>query len=76
MILSNIAPSGIFGKPAVVLGLGLVSGNWLSLSVLVVFPVAATAYRIQIEETALTLHFGKSYREYANRTKRLLPGIY
>ena len=57
-------------------GFGLASGNWLSLAGLVVLPLAAILYRIQVEEHALLLHFGAAYEAYARRTWRLLPGIY
>jgi protein-S-isoprenylcysteine O-methyltransferase Ste14 len=58
------------------LGLGLCSGNWVSLAVAAGLPLAAVVYRIGVEERALLRHFGPAYAEYASRTKRLLPGIY
>jgi protein-S-isoprenylcysteine O-methyltransferase len=58
------------------LGIGLVSENWVSLTVLIVLPLAATLYRIHVEETALLRHFGPAYQAYAHRTKRLIPGIW
>ena len=64
------------GHLASLFGFGLASGNWFSLAVLVVLPLAATLYRIRVEERALLRHFGPAYREYAHRTSRLLPGIY
>jgi protein-S-isoprenylcysteine O-methyltransferase Ste14 len=64
------------GHLASLLGMGLVSGNWVSLTVLVVLPLAATLYRIHVEERLLLRHFGPAYREYISRTKRLLPGIW
>lgn len=49
--------------------------NWVSL-VGVLLPIAlALAYRIRIEETALTKAFGDEYRTYSLSTKRLIPGI-
>ena len=64
------------GNLACLFGFGLLSANWLSLAVLVVLPLVATAYRIRVEEKALLDHFGSAYREYAMRTRRLLPRIY
>ena len=64
------------GMLATVLGFGLAAGNWLSLAALVGLPLAATLYRIRVEERALLHHFGPAYQAYAGRTKRLLPGIY
>jgi protein-S-isoprenylcysteine O-methyltransferase Ste14 len=58
------------------LGLGLAFCNWLSILVLVIPVVAAYMYRIHVEEAALVGAFGDAYREYAKRTKRLMPRIY
>ena len=58
------------------LGLGLAFGNWLSLAVVFLVAAGAFAYRIVVEERALIEHFGDRYREYARRTKRLIPGVY
>ena len=58
-----------------VLGLALIGrslGLWL-------FSVPATVaflmFRIRAEERMLARHFGESYRAYASRTWRLLPGL-
>ena len=58
------------------LGLGLAFGNWISVAVIAVVTIAAMAYRIHVEEQALTERFGDAYRAYASRTKRLIPGLY
>jgi protein-S-isoprenylcysteine O-methyltransferase Ste14 len=57
-------------------GLGFAFGNWLSLGLILIAALIGFAYRIRVEETALTDHFGDRYRAYAARTKRLIPGIY
>jgi len=64
------------GHLASLLGIGLILGNWVSLAILVVLPLAGILYRIDVEERTLLHHFGRAYREYADRTKRLLPGIW
>ena len=58
------------------LGLGFAFVNWLSLAACIVFPIAAFAYRIAVEERALTDALGDEYRTYAARTKRLIPGVF
>jgi protein-S-isoprenylcysteine O-methyltransferase Ste14 len=58
------------------IGLGLAFGNWLSVAVLAILGFAALGYRIRVEEEALVDHFGDRYRRYAQRTKRLIPGVY
>lgn len=57
-------------------GIGLVLGNWVGLAALVVLPLLGILYRIHVEEGILLDYFGSAYQEYANRTKRLLPGIW
>jgi protein-S-isoprenylcysteine O-methyltransferase Ste14 len=64
------------GHLASLLGIGLVSGNWLSLAVCAALPLAGILYRIHVEESILLRHFGTAYEVYASRTKRLLPGIW
>jgi protein-S-isoprenylcysteine O-methyltransferase Ste14 len=58
------------------LGLGLTSGNWVSLAVALALPPAAILYRIRVEERMLLRYFGPAYADYMRRTKRLAPGIY
>jgi protein-S-isoprenylcysteine O-methyltransferase Ste14 len=58
------------------LGIGLVLGNWVGLTVLVVLPFLGILYRIHVEESVLLSYFGSAYQEYAKRTKRLLPRIW
>ena len=58
------------------LGAGLALENWITLIVLFFLPLAATVYRIGVEERALLDHFGAAYQAYARRTRRLIPGIY
>lgn len=64
------------GHLASLAGIGLVLGNWVSLTALVVLPLAGVIYRIRVEESMLLQYFGQAYQAYANRTPRLLPGIW
>ncbi|MCK9687882.1 methyltransferase family protein [Scleromatobacter humisilvae] len=57
-------------------GLGLCSGNLLSLVVLVTPIALAFLHRIAVEEAALTAALGSRYADYAGRTKRLVPFVY
>ncbi|MDX6559628.1 MAG: hypothetical protein QOF72_2677 [Blastocatellia bacterium] len=58
------------------LGLGLALSNWLSLVIIFAPLLAATLYRIRIEEQALLENFGDEYFAYARSTKRLIPKVY
>jgi len=55
-------------------GILLCSTNWLSLSCFALV-VGAYAYRIWVEEDALTEDLGAPYRAYMRRTKRLIPYV-
>lgn len=57
------------------LGLGLALSNWLSLISVLVFAVLGYSYRIHVEEDALVSALGEPYREYMQRTKRIIPFI-
>lgn len=58
------------------IGLGFAFLNWVSLAIVVSLAIAALAYRITVEERALVAALGDDYRDYARRTKRLIPGVF
>jgi protein-S-isoprenylcysteine O-methyltransferase len=64
------------GSLLAVFGLSLGIHNWASLLIIFVPICAVTLWRIHIEEQALTMALGQAYRDYASRTKRLVPLIY
>ena len=64
------------GSLMMFLGFGLCIGNWLTLAVLLVPVLAVFAWRIHVEEAALSETFGDAWRGYSRRTWRLLPWIY
>ncbi len=55
---------------------GLYVGNWLSLVALVTAVAAGLAYRITVEERALSQDVGAAYREYAATHTRLIPFVW
>lgn len=57
------------------LGFGLGSTNWLSLLSLMGCALIGLSYRIYVEERILQEHLGQRYREYMQRTKRLIPFV-
>jgi protein-S-isoprenylcysteine O-methyltransferase Ste14 len=75
-IYKRIRHPAYLGYLASLLGIGLVLGNWVGLATLVVLPLLGILYRIHVEESVLLGYFGSAYQEYANRTNRLLPGIW
>ena len=62
------------GALMTVFGVLLCATNWLSLLCFVI-ALPGFAYRIAVEEAALTETLGDSYRDYMRRTKRLIPLI-
>jgi len=58
------------------LGFGLAVQNWVSLIVAVALPLAALLYRIHVEEAVLAAALGSDYREYQQRTKKLVPFLW
>jgi protein-S-isoprenylcysteine O-methyltransferase Ste14 len=58
------------------IGLGLAFANWLSIAIIAIATIGAFSYRIAVEERALIERFGDRYRDYARRTKRIVPGVY
>lgn len=67
---------GYAGALLALFGIGLVLRNWLSLLLIVVVPVLALGIRIMVEEAALAGALGTEYRAYADRTARLIPGLW
>ena len=58
------------------LGLAICMQNWASLLIMMTGTTAAFLYRMRVEEQALTDAFGERYRQYMQRTARLIPEVY
>ncbi len=56
--------------------IGIRTGNWIAIGLVLIPTAAAVLYRIHVEETALARAFGTEYGEYSRATKRLIPGLY
>jgi protein-S-isoprenylcysteine O-methyltransferase Ste14 len=57
-------------------GYGISLQNWLSLLVVIIIPLVALLYRINIEEKVLTASLGPNYIDYQKRTKKLIPWVW
>ncbi len=64
------------GFVGMLIGLPLCIGSLVSLAIALGVGAPALAYRIRQEESALAAWFADEYREYAGRTKRLLPRVW
>jgi protein-S-isoprenylcysteine O-methyltransferase Ste14 len=67
---------GYTGVLLVVIGAGLVTGNWVGLAGWTVLVTAPLLYRIRVEENALLAAVGERYRAYAAQHKRLVPRVW
>lgn len=57
-------------------GFSLALGNWAGLVAALSCLGLAYAYRIPVEESALALALGETYRQYMKRTWRLVPFLF
>jgi protein-S-isoprenylcysteine O-methyltransferase len=64
------------GATLMVLAFCISFRNWASLAIILTANIAATLWRIRIEEEALVESLGEPYRHYMKRTKRLIPLVY
>jgi len=60
----------------IVMAVGLLMGNWLSLVCLTAAVAGGFVFRIRVEERALMHNLGDGYRDYATTHKRLVPFIW
>ncbi len=58
------------------IAIGVYERNWVSLAIMLAFPMAAIVYRIYVEEMALKQAFGEDYVIYSSVTSRLVPWLY
>lgn len=64
------------GGLAALAGIGLTLGNWLAILAATLIPLLAILVRIRVEENRLTTALGSHYRDYAARTRRLIPRLW
>jgi len=60
------------------MSLGITLGYWsmAGLVSILMLLLPSLVFRISVEENMLAEHFGKEHRNYSNKTKRLIPGIW
>ena len=64
------------GVIAMTTGFGILTGTWPAFLIAIICPTIVILRRIRVEERVLADTFGESYRAYAQRTWRLLPGVW
>ncbi len=58
------------------IGIGLALGNWVGMLALLVCMAVAYSYRISVEEKALIAALGEPYKQYMQRTRRIIPFLF
>jgi len=64
------------GSILALIGLACLTFNWLGFVVIIACSLVAYTLRISVEEKVLFQSLGEEYRQYAERTKRLIPGVF
>jgi protein-S-isoprenylcysteine O-methyltransferase len=57
-------------------GLGLAFGNWASLAAMAILPALAIAWRMHVEERALTEQFGQAYVDFRQHRSAVIPHMW
>jgi protein-S-isoprenylcysteine O-methyltransferase Ste14 len=56
-------------------GVAIALGSWIGAIIAFLLAVAGYAYRVRVEERALSATLGDAYRSYAATTKRFIPYV-
>jgi protein-S-isoprenylcysteine O-methyltransferase Ste14 len=64
------------GTFVTMLGVGVATGNWASVTCLLACVFAGHYYRVRVEEKALVQTLGQPYVQYMRRTKRFVPMVF
>lgn len=75
-IYSRLRHPAYLGLACLAVGIPLCEGSWGGLAIAVLLAGPAVIHRIVIEEKALSQWFGSDYEIYANKTRRLIPGVW
>lgn len=59
-----------------VLGVAVRFASLVAFAALILFLLSGLLYRMNVEERLLVEVFCDMYRQYQNRTKRLIPGVW
>jgi protein-S-isoprenylcysteine O-methyltransferase Ste14 len=72
----SVRHPGYLGVILLYAGFGVASVNWIATIAIAAFALIAYTYRIKREEAMLIAAFGDRYREYMNRTRKIIPYVY
>ncbi|MGA7722540.1 MAG: isoprenylcysteine carboxylmethyltransferase family protein [Ignavibacteriaceae bacterium] len=75
-IYSIIRHPGYLGVMTFLIGCGLLPGNLISITLIILIVPSFYSKRIKVEEQMLLDNFKEDYEKYMERTYRLIPFIY
>ena len=75
-IYSIIRHPGYLGVMTLLIGSGLLAGNLISLTLIIIIVPFSFIKRLLTEEKMLTENFGDDYKKYMQRTYRLIPLLF
>lgn len=64
------------GSLVMFVGMGLAMTNWASLLAVMAGAAIGYAWRVHVEEQTLCADLGQPYRDYMQRTRRFIPGVW
>ena len=67
---------GYLGQLTIFMGISISISNWLSILLMMIPVTLGYLYRIKVEEKFMTDQFGEDYKNYQDRTKRIIPMLY
>jgi len=67
---------GYLGQLIIFIGISTSMSNWLSILLMMIPVMLGYLYRIKVEERFMTDQFGEDYKNYQERTKRIIPMLY
>ena len=67
---------GYLGQLIIFLGISISISNWLSILLMMIPVTFGYLYRIKVEEKFMGDQLGEDYKNYQDRTKRIIPLLY
>lgn len=67
---------GYLGQLIIFIGISTSISNWLSILLMMIPVTLGYLYRVKVEEKFMRDQFGEDYKNYQERTKKIIPMVY
>ena len=67
---------GYLGQLIIFMGISITISNWLSILLMMIPVTLGYLYRIKVEEKFMLDQLGEDYKNYQERTKKIIPMVY